>query len=271
MNRRIASITAAVFAAASVATPALAQNRHDRTPSSSGRAEAERARPAERAPQRVEPQRVEPQRVERQRVEPSRSESRDRNGDRSIGRAVDRGAIERGNIERGRADRPVIVAPRVVRPTIVRPQVVRPYYNRPYYSRPYYAAPYVRPYVFRPRFHLGFGIVVGYPVPYGYAYPYPVPVYGYYAPSAPVVVGPNSTQYGGVSLEITPPDASVYVDGGYAGLVRDFDGTRETLTLTVGRHHIEINAPGYEPMAFDLDTVPGQIVPYQGSLQPTRY
>jgi hypothetical protein len=207
------------------------------------------------------------------------------------GRAAER-AVPRHNA-------PVVVAPRVVQPTIVQPRVVRPSvvapvrpyvaqpYARPYVARPYVARPYVvhpyyapyryyarpyytGPYVFRPRFSIGFGIYAGYPVPYAYAYPYPVPVYGYSAPAAAVVVGPNSTQYGGVALEISPSDASVYVDSGYAGLVRDFDGTEKTLTLAGGRHRIEINAPGYEPMTLDVDTVPGQIVPYRGDLQPLR-
>src|SRR5205085_1377051 len=106
-------------------------------------------------------------------------------------------------------------------------------------------------------------LVLGYPVPYAYGYPYPVPVYGYSAPPAPVIVGPNSTQYGGVSLEISPSDATVYVGGGYAGVVRDFDGSEHTLTLANGRHRVEISAPGYEPMTIDVDVVPGQIVPYQ--------
>ncbi len=129
---------------------------------------------------------------------------------------------------------------------------------------------YTGPYVFRPHFSVGFGIYAGYPVPYAYAYPYSVPVYGYGAPSSTVIVGSNSTRYGGVALEITPGEASVYVDGGYAGLVRDFDGTQRTLTLATGRHRIEISAPGFEPMTLDVDTVPGQIVPYRGDLQPLR-
>jgi hypothetical protein len=137
---------------------------------------------------------------------------------------------------------------------------------RPYYSRPYV----VRPYAFRPRLRIGLGLFVGYPVPYAYAYPYPVPVYGYAAPASPVVVGPGTTAYGGVSLEITPGDASVYVDGGYAGLVQDFDGTRQTLTLVNGRHKIEISAPGYEPMTFDVDVQPGEIIPYRGDLELIR-
>ena len=176
----------------------------------------------------------------------------------------------------------MIVAPEVVRPYAVRPYEGRPYAARPYAVRPYAVRPYVvrpyavspyyvRPYVFRPRVRIGLGFFVGYPVPYAYAYPYPVPVYGYAAPTAPVYVGPNSTMYGGVSLEITPSDAAVYVDGEYAGIVQDFDGTQQTLTLTNGRHRIEINAPGYEPMTFDVDVVPGQVVPYRGDLIPGRY
>lgn len=148
----------------------------------------------------------------------------------------------------------------------------RPYYSRPYSIRPYFYRPYVgRPYIFRPRTTLRFGVVLGYPVPYYYAYPYPVPVYGYGAPPASVVVGPNAYGFGGVALEISPPDASVYVDGGYAGPVRDFDGVDGTLTLTAGRHRIEITAPGYEPFVVDVDAIGGQIVPVQGTLQPARY
>lgn len=183
------------------------------------------------------------------------------NGDHGRDRAQPR-AVPRDS------QRPVIVAPRTVRPTVVPPYYSRPSYSRPYYAQPYYARPYYsRPYVFRPHLNLGFGVVLGYPVPYAYAYPYPVPVYGYSAPSGPVVVGPTSTQYGGVSLEISPSDASVYVDGSYAGIVEDFDGTQNTLTLAYGRHRLEISAPGYEPMTIDVDVVPGQILPYQGSLQ----
>jgi hypothetical protein len=266
MNR-FSSLTVAVFAAGTLAAaPAFAQDRHERRGRSESRSQSERGTANE-----------------------GRREDRSNNGrvdsDRATTRAVPR-----------RAERPAIVAPQGVRPQVIRPQVVRPYYDRPYNNRPYYNRPYdnrpyynrpsyvrpyyapryvrpyySRPYVFRPRVRLGFGVIVGYPVPYAYAYPYPVPVYGYAAPSAPVIVGPNSTQYGGVSLEISPSDASVYVDGAYAGLVEDFDGTQQTLTLSNGRHRIEITAPGYAPMTFDVDIYPGQIVPYQGNLQPGRY
>ena len=128
--------------------------------------------------------------------------------------------------------------------------------------------PYYRPYVFRPRFSIGFGIFAGYPVPYTYSYPYPIAVYGYRAPRAPVIVGPGSPVYGAVSLEITPIDAEVYVDGSYAGNVGDFDGSRQPLTLTAGTHRVEVQAPGYAPLVIDVQVQPGQVIPYRGDLQP---
>jgi hypothetical protein len=159
---------------------------------------------------------------------------------------------------------PIVRGPVRVRPDRAHPYIVRPYY-RPYLSPPYYSGLYA----FRPQPGLALGIVTGYPVPY-FAYPHPVDVFGYAAPVAPVIVGPDSAAYGGLSLEISPASALVYVDGGYAGLVGDFNGTREPLTLALGTHHIEIDAAGYQPWAFDVDVAPGQILPYRGALQPLQ-
>ena len=127
---------------------------------------------------------------------------------------------------------------------------------------------YYRPYVFRPRLSIGFGIFAGYPVPYAYSYPYPVPVYGYAAPRGPVMIGPGSNAYGGIALEITPGDAAVYVDGTYVGVVADFDGSTQPLTLTGGTHRIDIEARGFAPLIFDVGVQPGQVIPYRGDLQP---
>ena len=38
------------------------------------------------------------------------------------------------------------------------------------------------------------------------------------------------------------------------------------LTLTPGRHHIELSAPGLEPLDYDVEVYPGEVVPFQGSL-----
>jgi len=41
------------------------------------------------------------------------------------------------------------------------------------------------------------------------------------------------------------------------------------LTLTPGRHHIELQAPDREPLAFDVGIVAGEVIPYQGAMQPS--
>jgi hypothetical protein len=146
--------------------------------------------------------------------------------------------------------------------------VPRGSYSPRYEARGYAPRSYYRPYVFRPRFSIGFGIFAGYPVPYTYSYPYPIDVYGYGAPRAQVMITPGASAYGGVALEITPSDADVFVDGEYAGHVEDFDGTTQPLTLTAGTHRIEVRAPGYEPMVVDIGVQPGQVIPYRGDLRP---
>ena len=73
--------------------------------------------------------------------------------------------------------------------------------------------------------------------------------------------------YGGVAFTITPDDASVAVDGVYVGIARDFSSRQQPLTLTPGRHHIELQAPDRVPLAFDVDIRPGEVLPFHGTLQ----
>lgn len=203
---------------------------------------------------------------------------------------------------------PRVVMPQVVVPQVVQPQVeilrpndhpdywpnyrpdyrpqyqpyYQPYYRplyrpdyRPYY-RPYYR-PHYRPYyTFLPRYPLGFGLWIGYPVryptyfypytPYPYAYTYPYPNTSPYPTAtypAPGIVGAA----GGLSFEITPPEAGVYVDGLYIGVVGQFTPNQPPLALAPGRHHVEIREPGFEIIAFDVDILPGQVIPYRGELR----
>ena len=65
-----------------------------------------------------------------------------------------------------------------------------------------------------------------------------------------------------------PGNAAVYVDGNYVGEAINFGDESRPLSLTAGTHRIELDADGYEPVAFDVNIVPGQLLPYQGSLQP---
>ena len=72
---------------------------------------------------------------------------------------------------------------------------------------------------------------------YGVQYPYPPPPYGYGYRMAE----PDSS----VRLDVKPKQAEVYVDGYYAGIVDDFDGTFQRLRVEPGEHEIELWLDGY--------------------------
>ena len=129
----------------------------------------------------------------------------------------------------------------------------RPYY----YPRAYYA--------FRPRLSLGFGLWIGFPTAYPYySYGYSGPAYGYPLSRFGLTAG---TAYGGISFEVDPYDAAVFIDGEYAGVVGDFGPNAQPLTLRPGNYRVEIQANGYEPVMFDANVMPGQVIPYRGSLR----
>jgi hypothetical protein len=164
----------------------------------------------------------------------------------SRGRAVPRGSV--------RTVRPhVVVSPR-------------------YYYRPYY----------RPGVSLGF--YYGYPWyvgPYGYRYGYPFGYYGggyyggsYYGYGYPYAYGGGPAYavraYGGVRIALPQKDAEVYVDGYYAGIVDDFDGTLQQVNLEPGPHTIEVRAEGYQPVSFEVNVEPGRTITYRAALRQPR-
>jgi len=134
-------------------------------------------------------------------------------------------------------------------------------------SRSYYA-PRVVPRRLAPRRYYGSGgylsLYFGWGSGYRYGSPYYGRVYGY---RGPVVSGYSGYRYyGDVRLKITPRDAAVYVDGYYAGIVDDFDGFFQRLTLEVGPHLIEVEAPGLESQVFDVYVDPNRTVDLHGDL-----
>jgi hypothetical protein len=132
-------------------------------------------------------------------------------------------------------------------------------YRPLYFSHPYYG--------FHPHLNLGFGLWLGVTVPYPWSYfgAYMPRVYGYYGEGY-YGAGPGVRQYGGLSFDIQPYDASLFVDGEYVGTVGTFTPYGEPLTLWPGVHHIAIVRDGYRTMEWDVTVEPGQVIPYRGTL-----
>jgi len=136
-------------------------------------------------------------------------------------------------------------------------------------------------YAFHPHVAVGLGLWAGYPFAYPYAFynPYYYPYYPYYSYNLYPPYGSTSPSYGsvsssveqtnmgGLSFEITPNTAEVYVDNVRVGTVGEFTATTQPLGLSAGHHHIEIRANGYRTMTLDVDIIAGQVIPYQGSLE----
>lgn len=100
----------------------------------------------------------------------------------------------------------------------------------------------------------------GYAWPYGYGFPFAHP-YGVYAYGYPAYGYPPAiAAYGDIRIQGAPKDAQVYVDGYYAGIVDDFDGTFQRLNVEAGLHRIEIVLPGARPLAFDVNAQPGRTI-----------
>jgi hypothetical protein len=90
---------------------------------------------------------------------------------------------------------------------------------------------------------------------------------GYYGGSG----GYSSSQPAGngeLRLKVKPKDAQVYVDGALAGTVDNFDGTFERLTLPEGPHRVELRLDAHQPVSFEVNIVPNELVTYRGKLDP---
>ena len=59
----------------------------------------------------------------------------------------------------------------------------------------------------------------------------------------------------------------MYVDGYYVGIVDAFDGIFQKLHIDSGPHRIEVRAPGYEPLTFDVRITPDHSTTYQGEMK----
>ena len=177
--------------------------------------------------------------------------------DRRNDRRDDRRDYDRNRTFNRQFARPDVVVrravPRAFAPRFVRPSIVNVVPYRPYF------------YSYRPGFSFDFYYGRSY---YGSGYGrYP---YGYPAPPAGYLSAIPGRPYGGVRIEDAPRDAQVFADGYYMGIVDDFDGVFQHMNLEAGPHRIEVRAPGYEPIAFDVRVEPGETITYRADMLPLQ-
>jgi PEGA domain-containing protein len=86
-------------------------------------------------------------------------------------------------------------------------------------------------------------------------YPYPYPAYRY--------------GYGEADLrvKVKPKDASVYVDGYFAGKVEDYDGAFERLHVEPGQHEIVVYLDGFRSLRQRLYLSPNRTRTIEGTLE----
>jgi hypothetical protein len=72
---------------------------------------------------------------------------------------------------------------------------------------------------------------------------------------------------GGLRLETEPGSAQVFADGYYVGIVEDFGFRGRILELSAGPHHIELRAPGYAVLTFDVTITANETSRFRRDLQ----
>jgi len=101
----------------------------------------------------------------------------------------------------------------------------------------------------------------------GYSYGVPYVMSPAVAPGATPAPPPPVSDIGYLRLEVEPASLlQIYVDGVYVGTPSDHRGELE---LRAGARRIEIRAPGYESMTFDVRVEAERGITYRGDLRPT--
>ncbi len=107
---------------------------------------------------------------------------------------------------------------------------------------------------------------------YGYGHGYGYGGYGPYGYSGYGPYGSGYSNTGAVRIEVNPKESrkeiQVYVDGGQAGVVNDFDGVFQRLYLSLGQHDIELRLEGYETIRMAIFVSPGKTIHIRGQMEP---
>ena len=111
-------------------------------------------------------------------------------------------------------------------------------------------------------------------IPYGYSYGYDLPLYGpsyvpestydklYRTPPEPPITE------GMLAFDVTPVNALVFIDSAFVGNVEDLQ-TRG-VTLSAGRHWVDLEAPNYDRKTIEVTIRPGEPLRYRFDMAPTR-
>jgi len=71
-------------------------------------------------------------------------------------------------------------------------------------------------------------------------------------------------------LQVKPRDTQVFVDGYYAGIADDFDGTFQRLHLEAGQHSLQLFLPGHRLHIQDLYLQPGNTFTVRHTMEPLK-
>jgi hypothetical protein len=103
---------------------------------------------------------------------------------------------------------------------------------------------------------------------WGYQFGPQTTTLGASVPGTPTVDRRYERLTGSVRLDVQPAGMlQFYVDGYYVGTANDFNGELE---LEAGPHTIEIRAPGYETLSFDVRIAAQRLITYRGALTPIQ-
>ena len=72
---------------------------------------------------------------------------------------------------------------------------------------------------------------------------------------------------GSLRLKINPKQAQIFIDGAYVGVVDNFDGAFQKLSLQGGGHKVELKADGYQPLQFEVLITPSETSTYKGEMK----
>lgn len=128
-------------------------------------------------------------------------------------------------------------------------------------GRPIYVYRNPWPWYYDPWYGSGIGVGYAYYSPWNWYGPGWGPGYGY-------GYGRGGYAYDGkIRLKVEPRDAEVYVDGYYAGIVDDFDGTFQGLRLNPGGYKVEVRKPGFETLTYDVRVQSDRTITFHGEMR----